>query len=59
MKTINEDVWQRLESTKSNISSGYLTQRILPKVDYDVYLAIEQQSSDRLLILRVRNGVLD
>jgi hypothetical protein len=54
-----EDIWELLEQDKSNIASGYLTRRILPDVNYDVYLAIEKPSNTRLLILRFGNGYLD
>jgi Putative PD-(D/E)XK family member, (DUF4420) len=54
-----EDVWNLLEQDVSNNTSGYLTRRILPEVNYDVYLAIEKPSNTRLLILRVRGALLD
>jgi Putative PD-(D/E)XK family member, (DUF4420) len=57
MKT--EDVWNLLEQDGNDVSSGYLTRRILPNVNYDVYLAIEKPSNTRLLMLRVSNAFLD
>jgi len=54
-----EDIWQILEQDMSNMSSGYLTRRILPDVNYDVYLAIEKPSNMRLLMLRVSSTMLD
>lgn len=54
-----EDIWKLLEQNTSNISSGYLTRRILPEVNYDVYLAIEKPSNTRLLMLRVSSAFLD
>jgi len=54
-----EHIWQLLEQDGSNISSGYLTRRVLPDVNYDVYLAIEKPSNTRLLILRVNSTFLD
>jgi hypothetical protein len=54
-----EDVWNLLEQDVSNTTSGYLTRRILPEVNYDVYLAIEKPSNTRLLILRVKSELLD
>lgn len=54
-----EDIWEILEREGSNMSSGYLTRRVLPDVNYDVYLAIENPSNTRLLMLRVRNTSLE
>jgi hypothetical protein len=54
-----EDVWNLLEQDGNDISSGYLTRRILPDVNYDVYLAIEKPSNTRLLMLRVSSAFLD
>jgi hypothetical protein len=48
-----EDVWNLLEQDGNDASSGYLTRRILPDVNYDVYLAIEKPSNTRILMLRV------
>jgi hypothetical protein len=57
MKT--EDVWNLLEQDGNGVSSGYLTRRILPDVNYDVYLAIEKPSNTRLLMLRVSSTFID
>ncbi len=54
-----EDVWKFLEQDGNDVSSGYLTRRILPNVNYDVYLAIEKPSNTRLLMLRVSSTFLD
>jgi hypothetical protein len=54
-----EDIWNLLEQDGKDVSSGYLTRRILPNVNYDVYLAIEKPSNTRLLMLRVSSAVLD
>jgi hypothetical protein len=54
-----EDVWKLLEQDGNDGSSGYLTRRILPDVNYDVYLAIEKPSNTRLLMLRVSSAFLD
>jgi hypothetical protein len=54
-----EDVWNLLEQDGNDVSSGYLTRRILPNVNYDVYLAIEKPSNTRLLMLRVNSALLD
>lgn len=54
-----EDVWNLLEQDGNDVSSGYLTRRILPDVNYDVYLAIEKPSNTRLLMLRVSSAFLD
>jgi hypothetical protein len=54
-----EDVWNLLEQDGSNTTSGYLTRRILPEVNYDIYLAIEKPLDTRLLILRVKSVLLD
>ena len=59
MNMMIDDIFQDLERDESNISSGYLTRRVLPDVNYDVYLAIEKPSNTRLLILRVRGALLD
>ena len=54
-----KDVWNLLEQDGSDVSSGYLTRRILPNVNYDIYLAIEKPSNTRLLMLRVDSALLD
>jgi hypothetical protein len=54
-----EDVWSLLEQDGNDVSSGYLTRRILPNVDYDIFIAIEKPSNTRLLILRVSGALLD
>lgn len=54
-----EDVWNLLEQDGNDVSSGYLTRRILPSVNYDVYLAIEKPSNTWLLMLRVSSSFLD
>lgn len=54
-----EDIWKILEEDGSNIPSGYLTRRILPELDYDLYLGIEMPFSSRLLMLRVNSSLLD
>jgi hypothetical protein len=54
-----EEIWTLLEQDTSKISSGYLTRRILPEMNYDVYLAIEKPLNTRLLMLRVRSIFLD
>ena len=54
-----ENVWNLLEQDGNNIPSGYMTRRILPDVNYDVYLAIEKPSNTRLLMLRVSSTFLD
>jgi len=54
-----EDVWNLLEQDRTDVSSGYLTRRILPDVNYDVYIAIEKPSNTRLLMLRVSSTLLN
>lgn len=54
-----EDIWKLLEQDERNVSSGYLTRRILPDVSYDVYAAIEKPLNTRLLMLRVNSTFLD
>lgn len=54
-----EDVWNLLEQDGNAVSSGYLTRRLLPDVNYDVYLAVEKPSNTRLLMLRVNSSILD
>lgn len=54
-----EDVWDLLEHDGRDTNSGYLTRRILPEVNYDIYLAIEKPLDTRLLILRVKSALLD
>ena len=54
-----EDVWNLLEQDRNDVSSGYLTRRILPDVNYDVYLAIEKPANTRLLMLRIARDFLD
>jgi hypothetical protein len=54
-----EDVWNLLDQDGSNTTSGCLTRRILPEVNYDIYLAIEKPSNTRLLILRFKSALLD
>lgn len=54
-----EDIWSLLEQDRNDISSGYLIRRILPSVNYDVYLAIKKPSNTRLLMLRISSTFLD
>jgi Putative PD-(D/E)XK family member, (DUF4420) len=54
-----ENIWKLLEEEAVSASSGYLTRRILPHVNYDAYLAIEKPSNTRLLILRFGSRYLD
>lgn len=54
-----EDIWNLLEQDENDVSSGYLTRRILPNVNYDVYLAIEKPLNTRLLMLRVNSTFLE
>lgn len=54
-----EDVWNLLEQDGNNVFSGYLTRRILPDVNYDVYLAIEKPLNNRLLMLRFNSIFFD
>lgn len=54
-----EEIWQTLEQDGNDISSGYLTRRILPEVNYDIYLALEKSSSTRFLMLRVNSMFLE
>jgi hypothetical protein len=59
MNMMVDDIFKVLERDESNVSSGYLTRRVLPDVNYDVYLAIEKPLNIRMLILRVRSKFLD
>lgn len=59
MKMKIDQTWEDLENQSRNITSGYLTRRILPEVNYDVYLAIEKPSNTWLLMLRVSSTFLD
>jgi hypothetical protein len=54
-----EDVWDLLGQDGNNVPAGYLTRRILPHVNYDVYLAIEKPSNTRLFMLRFASRCLD
>jgi hypothetical protein len=54
-----EDVWNLLEQDGKDIVSGYLTRRILPDVNYDVYIAIEKPSNTRILMLRFSSTFID
>jgi hypothetical protein len=54
-----KDIWDLLAQDENNISFGYLTRRILPSVNYDVYLAIEKPSKTKLLMLRISSAFLD
>ncbi|PZV21226.1 MAG: hypothetical protein DCF21_02875 [Leptolyngbya sp.] len=59
MKMKIEKTWEELEKQGGDFTSGYLTRRILPDVNYDVYLVIEKPSNTRLLMLRVNSTFLD
>ena len=48
-----QTTWKLLEEDTANVTSGYITRRLLPEVTYDVYLAIERPSNARLLMMRV------
>jgi hypothetical protein len=53
-----DEIWRVLIQEGSGISSGYLTRRILPEVNYDVYLAIERPQDVCSLILGFHNNYL-
>lgn len=53
---IVQDIWKLLEEDTVPVSSGYLTRRLLLEVKYDVFLAIEQPSNTRLLMLKVKRS---
>jgi hypothetical protein len=53
-----DEVWMLLIQEAGEISSGYLTRRILPEANYDVYLAIERPKDVRSLILGFQNNCL-
>jgi len=53
-----EEIWRVLIQEGSGISSGYLTRRILPEVNYDVYLAIERPQDICLLMLGFHSNYL-
>ncbi|MCL1465506.1 PD-(D/E)XK motif protein [Argonema galeatum] len=50
-----QNTWKLLEDDTPNVTSGYITRRLLPEVTYDVYLAIERPSNARLLMMRVKH----
>ncbi|MEH1855044.1 MAG: PD-(D/E)XK motif protein [Nostoc sp.] len=52
---IVQDTWKLLENDTGGLSSGYLTRRLLPELNYDVFLAIEQPANTRLFMLRVKH----
>lgn len=54
-----EKIWEDLENKGESFTSGYLTRRVLPHVNYDVYIAIEKPLNTRLLMLRVKSTLLD
>jgi hypothetical protein len=51
MKMKIEKIWEELENQGETFTSGYLTRRVLPDVNYKVYLAIEKPSNTRSLML--------
>jgi Putative PD-(D/E)XK family member, (DUF4420) len=59
MNMIIDDIWQSLEQDESGVSSGYLTRRILPNINYDIFLVIEKPSNTRLLFFRFKSTLLD
>ncbi len=54
-----ENIWAEFEEKNENVVPGYLIRRILPEVNYDVYIAIEKPLNTRLLILRFKSTLLD
>ncbi|MFW9257657.1 PD-(D/E)XK motif protein [Nostoc sp. CALU 546] len=52
---IVQDTWELLENDTGALSSGYLTRRLIPELNYDVFLAIEQPSNTRLFMLRIKH----
>lgn len=54
-----EEIWKLLDEDNSSISSGYLTRRILPDVNYDIYLAVEKPLNTRILMFRVSRSLLE
>jgi Putative PD-(D/E)XK family member, (DUF4420) len=59
MKMKIEKIWEDLENQGGNLTSGYLTRRVLPDVNYDLYLAIEKPLNTRLFMLRASSEFLD
>lgn len=53
-----DEIWRVLIQEVGEISSGYLTRRILPEVNYDVYLAIERPQDVCSLILSFHSNYL-
>jgi hypothetical protein len=48
-----EIIWEELENQIKNHTSGYLTRRIFPDANHDIYLAIEYPSRTRMLMIYV------
>ena len=48
-------IWELLVQENLGISNGYFTRRILPEVNYDVFLAIERPQNTYLLMLSLPN----
>ncbi|PZO44189.1 MAG: hypothetical protein DCF19_03025 [Pseudanabaena frigida] len=48
-----EIIWEELENQIKNHISGYLTRRIFPDANHDIYLAIEYPSRTRMLMIYV------
>jgi hypothetical protein len=48
-----EIIWEELENQIKNHTSGYLTRRIFPDGNHDIYLAIEYPSRTRILMIYV------
>jgi Putative PD-(D/E)XK family member, (DUF4420) len=59
MKIEAENIWKDLEQDSSDKTQGHLTRRILPEVNYDIYLAIEKPLNTRALLLCVSSKLLD
>ncbi|MDZ7961468.1 MAG: PD-(D/E)XK motif protein [Aulosira sp. DedQUE10] len=53
---IVHDTWKLLEENTGALTSGYLSRRLLPELEYDIFLAIEKPANTRLLMLRVKNS---
>ena len=55
-----EIIWEELENQTKNHTSGYLTRRIYPDANHDIYLAIEYPFRTRMLMIYVdRNSYED
>lgn len=53
------DVWRDMEATRYPVGTGFLTRRIQPDSNLDIFLGLEKPSGHRVLLLQLTGVVAD